>query len=340
MLLTAEEISLTFLSFTVAVVAVVGNVLVCIVILRVKTLRTPMNYLLLNFAIMDAITGLFATPSTILHSFILSENQTVLSTLLRKTSATTSTANNICRITRYSWLSVNGSPVLLMFIAYERYMAVVHPFSRRGGISKARLRWILPIFWVFSLGISFGFSPYISYSSKMGDCVQTLSIPFQISMSCILFFVPTVVMSVLYYKVVRKLWKSKINVANQVQQRSRLEANRKTTTTILIVNIWFIVCWGCIFISGSVTGFSVTIPTWKNPYRYQILLACLNSAVNPIIYILRLKSFRSGFRELFHCCPKNGVTNGHKEFYDVQNRVPPDKDQENNGVSLVSLRSN
>ena len=39
----------------------VGNSLVCLVVLKDKAMRTPMNFLLVNLAVSDMIVGVFST---------------------------------------------------------------------------------------------------------------------------------------------------------------------------------------------------------------------------------------------------------------------------------------
>ena len=63
--MTAEDIGLTF-AFCVMVAAnLIGNLLVCLVVLRKKDMQTPMNYLLVNLAIADMTVGIFVSPQFI-----------------------------------------------------------------------------------------------------------------------------------------------------------------------------------------------------------------------------------------------------------------------------------
>ena len=39
----------------------IGNSLVCLVVLKDKSMRTPMNFLLVNLAVSDIIVGIFST---------------------------------------------------------------------------------------------------------------------------------------------------------------------------------------------------------------------------------------------------------------------------------------
>lgn len=43
------------------VINLLGNSLVCLVVLKDKAMRTPMNFLLVNLAVSDMIVGVFST---------------------------------------------------------------------------------------------------------------------------------------------------------------------------------------------------------------------------------------------------------------------------------------
>ncbi|EDO40457.1 predicted protein [Nematostella vectensis] len=123
-----EGVLVSFFAIILAFIAVTGNSLVFVIITRYKSMHTAMNYLIANLAVLDAITGLFTFPNVLLER-TFSGDRTLLAAIVNTTSQSTCTV----------WISSAGSPAFLVFIAFERYMAVVHPFSRRGGITTRRL---------------------------------------------------------------------------------------------------------------------------------------------------------------------------------------------------------
>lgn len=56
-------VSTLILTLCAVMVAVnlLGNSLVCLVVLKDKAMRTPMNFLLVNLAVADMIVGIFST---------------------------------------------------------------------------------------------------------------------------------------------------------------------------------------------------------------------------------------------------------------------------------------
>jgi len=78
-----------------ASIAFIGNALVCHVIVRLKTMKTSINYIILNLAIVDAITGLLAKQSPfILNSRGISDNILVFDS----SNHTSIIADTICRV--------------------------------------------------------------------------------------------------------------------------------------------------------------------------------------------------------------------------------------------------
>ena len=68
--LRQETSWVTVSSAILVTINLICNTLVCIVVLRHKQMRTPMNYLLVNLAISDVTVGIFIVPQYVLrHAF-------------------------------------------------------------------------------------------------------------------------------------------------------------------------------------------------------------------------------------------------------------------------------
>ena len=64
-LATEESVGLTSAFCVMVVTNLIGNSLVCLVVLRKKEMQTPMNYLLMNLAIADMTVAIFVSPQFI-----------------------------------------------------------------------------------------------------------------------------------------------------------------------------------------------------------------------------------------------------------------------------------
>jgi len=292
-----ENIVVNLLCIIIAVVTIVGNALVCHIILRVKSMKTSMNYLLLNLAILDAITGfvaifyavindaagLFGTPR-ILHQ---AYNQSALA------------AEVLCKLVNGLWLGSTITPLFLMAIAYERYKAVVHPLTRRDSlVTKGRLKWILPLAWL--LGFGFLSTDLVLGTYSEGTCKDKSYSWYNFKAYTAvyvttLYIIPSIVISTLYYRVIRSLRKTEIIAAQAELQRARSKARKKVILVIITVTLTFYIFCGLPHMLYLVNDL-FELSFWQNVGEFPLVLISLNSALNPLIYFIFIKSFRDGLR--------------------------------------------
>ena len=91
--------------------------------------RTPINYLLVNLAVADAVYATFVTPQTF---FTMSPTHPggTIGTVLCKIVTGGSLA----------WTAGISSVVTLVAIAVERYFAVIYPLGNLGKFTKRKLK--------------------------------------------------------------------------------------------------------------------------------------------------------------------------------------------------------
>lgn len=181
------------------VVGVMGNLLVCLVILRHQTLKTPTNYYLFSLAVSDLLVLLFGMPLEVYemwynYPFLFGPVGCYFKTALFET---------VCFA---SILSVTT-------VSIERYVAIVHPFRAKLECTRRRALRILSLVWGFSVvfslpntsihGIEFQYFP--NGSSVPGSATCTVTKPMWVYNSIIqatsfLFYVlPMTLISILYY---------------------------------------------------------------------------------------------------------------------------------------------
>ena len=91
--------------------------------------RTPINYLLVNLAIADALFAIFITP------------QTFLKIAFTHPGGTTGTV--LCKLVTGGWLAwIAGTSSVITFVAIaaERYFAVIYPAGNVGKVTKRKLK--------------------------------------------------------------------------------------------------------------------------------------------------------------------------------------------------------
>uniref|UniRef100_A0A672KEK8 Neuropeptide FF receptor 1 like 1 n=1 Tax=Sinocyclocheilus grahami TaxID=75366 RepID=A0A672KEK8_SINGR len=100
----------------VLLLCVVGNGLVCLVVIRNHNMRSVTNLFILNLAISDLLVGIFCVPTTLIDSLISGW----------PFSQITCTMSNLIQ-----GMSVSASVFTLVAIAVDRFMGIVYPFHHR-----------------------------------------------------------------------------------------------------------------------------------------------------------------------------------------------------------------
>ena len=91
--------------------------------------RTPVNYLLVNLAIADALYAAFVAPQTFLK--------------IAPTHPGGTTGTVLCKLLtggRLGWIAGISSVITLVAIAAERYFAVIYPAGNVGRLTKRKLK--------------------------------------------------------------------------------------------------------------------------------------------------------------------------------------------------------
>ena len=118
-----------------------GNTLVCVVILRNRNMRTPLNYLLFNLVVADTMIGVFSVPTIVFRPFVSYKAKGIAAVLL-------------CKFIIHGTLihpCGQVSALSLAAIAFERYQAVVHPLTVRKNITKRRTFVFVLISWILAI---------------------------------------------------------------------------------------------------------------------------------------------------------------------------------------------
>ena len=264
-MLTSGEITLT-ICFTVLVFpGLIGNILVCLVVF---SLQTPINYLFVNLAVADIITLTFIGPQYIFIHFFKHPTGTTGDFLCKFI-----TGGNI------SWIGGVASVFSLVAISFERYNAVINPYSQASNFSMTKVKIVIVCCWIFTLAFNFPlfFASYYNVDKKF--CLESW---------------PSV-SSGKIQRVMFNLWFKKTNEFVQIAVR---RSRKKVTKVALLVSVIYVISWFPQLVVYLLSNYETGIKFGEFAYMASVVMVTFNSAVNPLIYALQSGRFRQHFKEL------------------------------------------
>jgi len=290
-----------------AAVVVIGNALVCHVIVRLKTMKTSINYIILNLAILDVIAGF----AGLFYVFTADTGTKVFGEPIMQQAYNQSSrlADVLCRIELCYWLPVSITPLLLTIMSYERFKAIVHPLSRLDGTAtKARLKWMLPFAWILGAASILGLMPIVRYDDKTGTChyptaaTKVHAIVLDVSWLVISYITPSTAMLIFYCRIICALRRQDNALGPQAEaERARRKARKKVMQIVVAVTLVFYVCCGfptVVYVVVVYLNVNLEI-TWNTFVFFLLFGYAFNSAFNPLVYFTFIQSFRDGFRKIF-----------------------------------------
>lgn len=297
----ASSLETTFkVLFSVVIVSnLVGNSLVISVVSLHRRMQTPMNCLLANLALADFFVGLFLIPRTLLNDLYSHPGGWIGDFLCKMLT-------HAC----FTYLAAVASMLTLMFIAWERYYAVMYPHSSRGRINANKLRLLITVSWLVAFGYASLEFWIIKFDEQKNSCIYDWSETLwktDVFVWCIgLSSVPLGIEVGLYVRVVYRLWGKK-DQTKEISQRSLMIQRKRLTKTVLVISIINIILRLPIdihYFLSTFAGDTFTTAVWWKPVSFSVshLMLVLNSAVNPVIYAAQDRTFRKRMWSLL----KNG----------------------------------
>uniref|UniRef100_A0A8C4Q3V6 Neuropeptide S receptor 1 n=1 Tax=Eptatretus burgeri TaxID=7764 RepID=A0A8C4Q3V6_EPTBU len=210
----------------------------------------------------------------------------------------------VCRLVKYfQVVLLYASTYVLVSLSIDRYMAIVHPMKLfkgdRYSCCLIGLAWALA--FLFSAPTLFLFHKKQLGNGEM-QCWSdwpddTFWTPYMTLVAFLIYFCPLMIMCVVYFFVVRKIWmKSKMTANNQRDQTggrtvflhrgSIPRARVKAVKYSLLIVLAFILCWSPYFIFDILDNYKLLPDTDARDFAAIIIhnLPALNSAINPFIY--------------------------------------------------------
>ena len=271
----------TYCFLAVLVVGIPGNILVIALILKQKRLlKNNYYFLVLQLAVCDLADLMFYLLDGIRsrYGYFFS---------------------NWCYFFRIIYLFRVGGVAMMLVISLLRYRATIHPL--KPAISRRKLKVVCLL--VYLVGFIAGVGTAIPLCFLHANHLY-----YKLNISYLIlcyYFLPTSFMSVIYYKICRKLKEQKDHMKSACSRpvRQNVETssfnimkfirNRRTT----IICLCTVLCYGIGNIPASVgiiwlatskhystdISDSLVKSTWLMPFAYFFRIACTH-ALNPLIY--------------------------------------------------------
>ncbi|XP_063152056.1 adenosine receptor A2b [Candoia aspera] len=293
------------LELLIALLATLGNVLVCWAVALNSTLKTATNYFLVSLAVADIAVGLLAIPFAVTISVGLE------------------TDFHCCLFLACFVLVLTQSSIFsLLAVAVDRYVAIKIPLRYKSLVTGKRARGLIAVLWILSFGI--GLTPLMGWNSwKAGkNCANKTGTPdggrraycrveclFEnvVPMSYMVYFnffgcvlLPLLIMLGIYVKIFTVACKQLRQIELVGNCRATLQREVSAAKSLAIIVGLFALCWLPLHILNCLNlfypGFTDSRPPWI--MNLTIILSHTNSVVNPVIYAYRIQDFRYTFRKI------------------------------------------
>ncbi|XP_061632718.1 thyrotropin-releasing hormone receptor-like [Phyllopteryx taeniolatus] len=309
-----------FLVSLICGVGMVGNIMVILVVLTTKHMRTPTNCYLVSLAAADLMVLSAAGLPNITDAL---HGQWVYGYA------------GCLGITYLQYLGINASSCSITAFTVERYIAICHPIKAQFLCTLSRAKKIIVLVWALTSIYCIMWLFLSDTQTLVYDNVVLVSCAYKVSRSqylpiyfidfAVFYVLPLILATVLYGLIARILflnplpgeskdgaskWRrgtSKVGgrMINASSSRSTTAASRRQVTKMLaVVVILFALLWMPYRTLVVVNSFldKAYLDNW-------FLLFCrlciyLNSAINPVIYNVMSQKFRAAFKKLCHCGPQ------------------------------------
>ena len=279
-------------------VSVVGNTLVCTVIIRRRQMRTVTNCFILNLAVADLATTCICIPFDI----PVQENnyRWPYGAFLCKTLYPLQT------------MAVFASIFTLMAVSLNRFRAIVYPFKKQ--MTKKHAKGFIAGIWALSAILVFPYSLVLRLDEEVMSCEENwpgddeYRKAYTLSLFLVQYVFPLTVITIAYSKIaleMRKCMHKRRSGAwsNKALKSTRQLEGKRVIRMLVVVTVLFAICvlpnnimWLWLdFGNGGDFEYFWHVVTFTN------IILFANSAANPVAYTICHENFRDEFRRYFAC---------------------------------------
>ncbi|XP_043120535.1 thyrotropin releasing hormone receptor 2 [Puntigrus tetrazona] len=307
-----------FLVLLVCGVGIVGNIMVVLVVLTTRHMRTPTNCYLVSLAVADLMVLVAAGLPNISESLM----------------ATWVYGHAGCLgITYFQYLGINASSCSITAFTVERYIAICHPMRAQTVCTVSRAKRIIAGVWAFTCVYCMLWLFLVDIQVNPDGRVQCgyrvsrdLYLPIYLIDFTIFYVIPLLLAIALYGLIARILYLNPLphppdsgtitaptlrrsckepadggKAGRQGRPKSALSSRKQVTKMLAVVVVLFALLWMPYRTLVLINSFVSTpyLDAWFLLFCRTCIYA--NSAINPVVYNLMSQKFRSAFRGLYRC---------------------------------------
>ncbi|XP_030069799.1 G-protein coupled receptor 135 [Microcaecilia unicolor] len=278
--------SQAFVLLIIFLLSSLGNCAVILVIVKHRQLRTVTNAFILSLSLSDLLTALLCLP----FSFVM----------LFSRDGTWLFGDRFCFANGF-FNSCFGivSTLTMTLISFDRYYAIVRQPQEK--IGRRRALQLLAAVWLLAVAFSLPWyllaqpPPPLAHKRGFYHCMYVfhagasrLGRAYSLALIVLCYLLPFALMCFCHYNICKTVRLSEIRVrpVTTYAHLLRFYSEMRTATTVLIMIVFIICCWGpyCVMgIAAAAGGYPIgplmdTVAIW---------MAWANGAINPLIYAIR-----------------------------------------------------
>ncbi|XP_071176400.1 QRFP-like peptide receptor [Mytilus edulis] len=330
----------------VFILGVFGNIIVIIVIIANKNMKNMVNMFLINLCVADLLVMLICMPPTLLELH---------------TKEVWYLGKFMCKLVPFLEFVVSSASIFtILAISIERYKVVCHPLS----INKEKAKQIIGtviIVWIIAILTSAPILPITVFKDsrlKDGTPIQVCRIPVRkawhktyfFANAILIYFIPFMVLAVLYFKLCRKLVPRKNQDKTTIELQAHTD-NEKLRLRWQVVNIIatiicvFFIChlpyrvvsiW--LMLENKQKLATMGLETYLNIIYFARLMLYLNHALNPILYNFVSTKFRMALRCFLSSKKRPYSYILYERWRSVNNFKPKSNSNKNTSVKFKNLQ--
>ncbi len=292
------RVMLLILYSAIFIVSTTGNGLVCFVILRRRTMKGVVNYLILNLAIADLVFTCICIPFDI---------------PVQEMNYFWPYGAFMCKVIYpLQTQTLFASVYTLVTLSFSRYWAVVHPLKQQ--LKVERVKWMILVIWVVSF---IPVCPYIAalslneitltceenWKSKTSRKIYTLSLFF------LQYVIPLTVISCAHLGIALELKRKTCSRRRSVSFVRTLQHNEARNVVRMLISVTLLFA-ACVLPTNVLwLWLDFGAADKKFAYFWELLsfaniIVFANSALNPVCYTMMSDTYRTEIKKVIFSCLK------------------------------------